>query len=109
MATPMPTPSLADAKAAYYFNASYDGPGGSVAMATAFIAACRLLLVLLSKRVAHGGRAEESEVDQTLIERQMKEAKVWCYAQNARTNGQVVRIFRRGEPFLPVYPGPYYG
>jgi hypothetical protein len=102
-------PSISDAKTAYYANVGYDGPGGSVAMATAFVAACRVLLVLISKRVSHGGRAEEIEIDPTVIERQSNTAQRWIYAQNVRVNGNNVRIFRRGEPFVPLYPGPYYG
>ena len=102
-------PTISDAKASYYANVGYDGPGGSVAMATQFIQSCRVLLVLLSKRVSHGGRAEETEIDPTVIERQSREAKLWIYSQNVRQNGQTVRVFRRGDAFMPTFPGPYYG
>lgn len=91
-------PTISEAKANYYTNVGYDGPDGSVAMATALIHACRVLLVLLNKRVSHGGRAEEAEIDPTVIERQIASAQRWIYSRNARTNGQVVRVFRR-EPY----------
>lgn len=102
-------PSIAEAKAAYYANSGYDIPGGGIAMACAFVQACRILLVLLSKRVSHGGRAEETEIDPTVIERQIVSAKRWIYAQQARERASVQHIARRGEPFFPTYPGPYYG
>jgi hypothetical protein len=102
-------PTIAEAKAAYYASADYDMPGGSLEMAYAFIKACRQLLILLSKRVSHGGRAEESEIDPTVIERQIVAAKQWCHAQGSRSASQRRHIFRRDDSFMPTYPGPYYG
>ena len=102
------TSSLADVKAAYYDNAAYD-VDGSMQEAQTFLAACRQLLVRLAKRAATGSRAEEVEIDPGVLERQMNECKRWIFAQNTHAAGAQTRVFTRGEPFLPTYPGPYYG
>ena len=106
---PDASPTISDLNAAYYANSGYDLPGGGVAMAGAFIQACRNLQNAKLARVSHGGRAEEIEFDAAIYEKKISDAKNWLYSQNVRQNGQNIRVFRRGEPFVPTYPGPYYG
>jgi hypothetical protein len=101
--------TIRDVKLAYVMNAGYDLPDGGLTMAYAFIKAARQLLVLQSHHVAHGGRAEEIEVDQTLLERQIAACQRWIYFQQGAQQSQNIRVMRRGEPFIPIYPGPYYG
>ena len=100
--------TLAQVKACYYDNASYDIEG-SVEMAHNFLAACRQLLIRIPKQVGHGNRAEEVAIEPAVIERQETECKRWLYANSNRAAGPITRVFSRGEPFLPTYPGPYYG
>jgi hypothetical protein len=102
------TSTIRDVKAAYYDSVDYDLVASSDKAQT-FITACRQLLVRLSKRIAHGGRAEEIEIDPTVLERQIIECKRWLLAQAANAAGVQSRVFSRGEYFLPTYPGPYYG
>ena len=102
------TSTLAEVKAAYCDNADYDVAGSRVKAGT-FLVACRQLLLRLSKRVAHGNRAEEIEIDPLVIERQIAACQRWMYSQQARSNGQIQRVFRRDTTALPTYPGPYWG
>ena len=103
------TSTLHEVKAAYYDNADYDLSGGSLAKAEAFIGACRQLLIRLSKKVAHGNRTEEIELDPGVIERQIADCKRWIFAAGNRSSAPPVRVFSRGDYFQPTYPGPYYG
>jgi len=102
------TSTLAEVKAAYYDNASYD-IDGSVQEAQTFLAACRQLLIRIPKQVGHGNRAEEVQIDPAVIERQIADCQRWLYANSNHAAGPITRVFTRGEPFLPTYPGPYYG
>lgn len=75
--------------AAYHENADYD-LDGSTGKARAFIVACRQLLAIdvSVKRSAHGGRGgNEVELDQTLIERQLNDARQWLAAAIAASSG----------------------
>jgi hypothetical protein len=100
--------TLAEVKTCYYANSSYD-IDGSLPEAYDFLAACRQLLIRLPKQVGHGNRAEEVEIDPTVIERQEAACKRWIFSQSTAAAGPIKRVFSRGEPFLPTYPGPYYG
>jgi hypothetical protein len=100
--------TLAEVKAAYYDNASYD-IDGSVQEANNFLAACRQLLIRIPKQVGHGNRAEEVEIDPAVIQQQEADCKRWLFANSTHQAGPLTRVFTRGEPFLPTYPGPYYG
>ena len=100
--------TLAQVKACYYDNACYD-INGSVDEAHNFLAACRQLLIRIPKQVGHGNRAEEVEIDPAVIERQENACKRWLFSQSTHGAGPQTRVFTRGEPFLPTYPGPYYG
>jgi ubiquitin len=100
--------TLAQVKAAYYDNCTYD-VDGSLQEAQTFVAACRQLLIRIPKQVGHGNRAEEVEIDPTVIERAMNACLRWIYGQSTAAAGPITRVFSRGEPFLPTYPGPYYG
>jgi hypothetical protein len=101
--------TLSQVKAAYYDNASYDLDGGGTAMCQSFIAACRQLLLRLSKRVGHGNKAEEVEIDPGVLERQIAAAKQWLFLNNNQQGAPLTRVFSRGEQFTPTFPGPYYG
>jgi len=102
------TSDLSDVKAAYYDNCTYD-VNGSTQEAYTFIAACRQLLVRLAKKAGTGNRAEEVEIDPGVIERQLAACQRWLFAVTNHAAGPQTRVFTRGEPFLPTYPGPYYG
>ncbi len=74
------TSTLAQIKAAYYDNASYD-EDSSTAKASAFATACRFLLLKLPKRMAHGGRGgDEVELDPVQIRLQLDAARQWVSA-----------------------------
>jgi hypothetical protein len=100
--------TLKEVKAAYYDNASYD-VDGSIAEAQTFLVACRQLLIRIPKQVGHGNRAEEVQIDPAVIQQQEADCKRWLFAQSTHAAGPQTRVFTRGEPFLPTYPGPYYG
>jgi hypothetical protein len=75
--------SLDDVRAAYADNASYQ-EDGSAAKCRAFMTACRLLLLHLPKRMAHGGRGnEEIEMDLTVIQAEIREARQWLAVYGA--------------------------
>ena len=81
MATLDASSSLAEVRAAYADAASFE-EDASPAKARSFITACRLLLALLPKRSAHGDRgSNEVELDLTVLERQLVEARRWLAAQ----------------------------
>lgn len=74
--------TLAEIKAAYADNASYQ-EDASVSKARAFCTACRLLLLNLPKRVAHGGRgSEEIELELRLIREELEAGKQWLAANS---------------------------
>jgi hypothetical protein len=76
---------------AYHNNAAYE-ENESLAQARAFVSACRHLLSPRHnvKRSVHGGRAEEVELDLTLIERQMLAAQHWAAGYHAFDSGSSV-------------------
>ncbi len=92
------TSSLQDVLAAYLDNVSYD-VDGSVTAAREFIAACRMLLLKVPKRTAHGGReGTELEVDPQLVERQLADALRWL-ARNDTARRRPAVKYRSLETF----------
>lgn len=86
------SPTYAEVKAAYAANVGYD-LDGDVAACREFIKACRLLLSpqFGVKRASHGGRgAEEVELDQTLVEKQLNAALAWFAANSASSQAASV-------------------
>jgi len=86
------TSTLDEVKAAYADNASYS-EDGSAAKARAFIVACRILLIKLPERVQHGGSgtAEMVQLNLTLINQQLADARAWLAANGAFAGGARVR------------------
>lgn len=76
MSTLSSTSTLAQIKAAYADNASYEEDDDAT-KAQAFITACRMLMMNLPKRTVHGGRGEEVELPIELIEKQLTAARSW--------------------------------
>lgn len=74
--------TLDEIRASYADNASY-AEDQDVMKARAFLTACRLLLLHLPKRASHAGRAEEVELDLSVIQGEMKAAKAWLAAFSA--------------------------
>jgi hypothetical protein len=90
--------TLLEVKASYSDNASYH-EDGSAAKARTFITACRLLLLMLPKRVSAGGRSqgEEVEFDARLLQDQIVEAKRFLTEFNvadAPRRGFSIEFFR---------------
>lgn len=81
MSTLSSSSTLTAIKNAYIDNASY-AEDASTAKAKAFITACRILLLKLPKRAAHG-RGNEVELDPRLIHDEMKAAQRWLAGQSA--------------------------
>ena len=80
---------LAEIKAAYDDNASYE-EDGDAAKARAFITACRLYLMRIPRRVAHGGPAsEEIELEPRMLIDQIQEAKRWLALNVPAASGAV--------------------
>lgn len=78
------------ARTAYFTNAGY-AENGSLAEAKLFATACRKLLAVPLTRVAHGGRGgNETELDPTIIERQLAAATQWIAAELAAASGAVI-------------------
>lgn len=78
------------ARTAYFTNADY-AEAQDLAKAKLFATACRKLLAVPLTRVAHGGRGgNETELDPTIIERQLQAAVQWIAASLAATSGAVV-------------------
>lgn len=82
------TSTLAEIKAAYADNASYEA-NDSVSQAQAFIAACRLLLLKLPKRTVTGNRYE-LELDLDLIRDELEAAKRWASVRGSNDSGNVI-------------------
>lgn len=81
MSTLTSTSTIAQAKAAYFDNASY-AEDESVAKCKAFITACRFLLLMMPKRASHGGRTgEEWEIDPGVIQAEKLAAESWLSGQ----------------------------
>lgn len=74
------TSTIAEAKAAYFDNASYE-EDASAAKARAFVTACRFLLLMLPKRSKHGS-AGEVELDPVQIRQQLVAAQSWTAAND---------------------------
>src|SRR5262245_57513999 len=72
MSTLSSSSTLEQVKAAYIDNASY-AEDNSAAKARTFVTACRILLLKLPKRAAHG-RGNEIELDTSLIFEEMRRA-----------------------------------
>ena len=100
--------TLAQVKAAYYDNCTYD-VDNSLSEAHTFVAACRQLLVRLPKQTATGNRAEEVSIEPEMIERQLQACIRWIYTQNVQNRTPTQRILRRNDGYWPQFPGPYYG
>jgi hypothetical protein len=89
MATLSSSSTLAEVQAAYRDNASYD-VDESTTKAGEFITACRMLLLMIPKRAAHGGRgAEEVETDPVVLRAELQEAQRWLRAKRAASAGRV--------------------
>jgi hypothetical protein len=73
---------------AYADNSAYE-ENESVAQAKAFASACRLLLSprFSVKRTVHGSRGEEVELDLTVIQKQLDDARHWIAANAPAANG----------------------
>ena len=80
--------TLAEIKAAYADNASYQ-EDASVSKARAFATACRLLLMKLPKRMAQGA-GEEIELDLGLIRQELNTATGWLSANS--TSGAIKHV-----------------
>jgi hypothetical protein len=74
--------SYEDVFACYTNNAGYE-EDMSVPECRAFITACRFLLLLLPKRAAHANRSEEVEIDPSVIQAELRAAKVWLTINSA--------------------------
>lgn len=73
--------TLAEAKAAYFDNASYY-EDASTSKALAFITACRFLLLWIPKHAArHGG--EELDFDPEVLRSEQAEARQWLSQQSS--------------------------
>lgn len=70
---------MAEVKAAYFDNASYE-EDASATKARAFITACRFLLIMLPKRAMHANR-NEIELEPAQLRNQLLEAKAWLAGQ----------------------------
>jgi hypothetical protein len=81
MSTLSSASTLTQIRDAYADNASY-AEDASVAKARAFVTACRILLLRLPKRAAHG-RGNEVELDPRLIFDEMRRAQTWLASQSA--------------------------
>lgn len=77
MATLTSASTLAEVKAAYIDNASFE-EDGSVSAAKTFVTACRILLLQLPKEAAKGGESLTLSIEQ--IHAEMKRAQVWVNA-----------------------------
>lgn len=88
MSTLTSTSTLAEVKAAYDDNASYE-EDSSVTKARSFITACRFLIRRLPQRAKHGGTSggEEIEIDMTTLEKQLSEAQKWIQSNNTTGTG----------------------
>lgn len=75
MSTLSSVSTLDQIRDAYADNASY-AEDSSVAKARAFVTTCRILLLKLPKRAAHG-RGNEVELDPRLIADEMRRAQAW--------------------------------
>jgi hypothetical protein len=75
MSTLSSASTLDQVRNSYADNASY-AEDESQAKARAFITACRILLLKLPKRAAHG-RGNEVELDPRLIAEEMRRAQAW--------------------------------
>ena len=73
------TSTLAEVKAAYFDNASYE-EDASATKAAAFITACRFLLLKLPKRARHADR-NEIELEPGQIRNELLAAKAWLAGQ----------------------------
>jgi hypothetical protein len=80
MSTLSSSSTLTQIKNAYLDNASY-AEDASVTKARAFITACRILLLRLPKRAAHG-RGNEVEMDPRLIAEEMRSAQRWLVSSS---------------------------
>lgn len=76
--------TLAEVKASYMDNASYE-EDGSVSKARAFITACRLLAMMLPTGVGQG--SARVELDPKLIADQQKAAQSWLDANATAADG----------------------
>ncbi len=86
MSTLSSSSTLAEIKAAYADNASYE-EDASTAKAAAFVTACRLLLIRLPKRSNLGGKSgyEVESIDPAELRNEMAAAKQWLAVN--RTSG----------------------
>jgi hypothetical protein len=92
--------TLAQVKAAYDDNASYE-EDASAAKCRAFVTAGRILLRRVPKRAVHGGRGagEEIEIDPVVLRDEVTEARRWL-ARNpgaAGTDHVIYADFSEGE------------
>ncbi len=75
--------TLDQAKAAYFDNASYD-TDGSASMCRLFIQACRFLLLMIPKRLQHGGQgADGFEIDPLILQAELNNARAWLSANDS--------------------------
>ena len=74
MSTLTSSSTLADAKAAFFDNASYE-EDASTSKASAFITACRFLLLMIPRSHKHGD--DEQEFSPSMIKAEMDRARAW--------------------------------
>lgn len=82
------TSSLADLRAGYADNASYEQLA-DITKAKVFVTVCRILLLRLNTRAQHGSN-EEFEFDVVLIRDEMRNATAWLAAND--TSAAVVKF-----------------
>lgn len=82
MATLSSSSTDTEVKAAYDDNAGY-AEDNSVAMAKVFVTACRILLRRLPKKGKLGAR-HEIELDLRAIQEELRDAKRWLLANDAK-------------------------
>ena len=105
--------TLEEVRAAYLDNAAYEETG-NVAMARAFVSACRMLLILPPKRsMADGG---ETELDLGLVQREMKAAQRFVTGAVETDEGHPwhpllaepdVSMRDHGDETIPKWPHKY--
>ena len=107
MSTLTSTSTLADVKAAYFDNASYQ-EDNDPAKARAFVTACRFLLLMLPSKSMHG-RGGSVELDVSQVAQQQALARSWLASHPSVSPDVIHSSFGNFRDYPPGsgFPGPF--